>query len=146
MANFIEVEHAGYIIGRCDHRADLLEEITSLCKVEDVKLGRLEALGAVSKARLAYYDQDAREYRFFEINKHMEITGLVGNVSLKDGQPIVHAHITLADADGCAYGGHLASGTVVFACEFCIQVLKGAQLHRGFDEQTGLPLWQMDHT
>ena len=143
MPLFRQAKHARYIIGKCRKGADLLEEITSLCAAEGVKLGRVEALGAAQKARLAFYDQEAREYRFFELDGPLEITNLVGNVSLKDGEPIVHAHVTLADAEGKAYGGHLVPGTIVFACEFCVQALEGPELARGSDEQTGLPLWQL---
>ncbi len=34
---------------------------------------------------------------------------------MKDGEIFVHAHITLADRKGRAYGGHLMPGTMVFA-------------------------------
>jgi predicted DNA-binding protein with PD1-like motif len=74
----------------------------------------------------------------------LEITSLTGNVSIKDGKPLVHVHVTLADKKGNAFGGHLAEGTIVFACEVCIQVFQGEPLKRGFDKTTGLPLWEMD--
>ena len=130
-------------MGACAHGEDLLAELTAVCAAENVHLGRVEALGAVQKARLAYYDQAAREYRHFQLDRRLEIAALVGNVSLKDGQPIVHAHVTLTDDAGRAVGGHLAPGTIVFACEFCIQTLEGPPLVRGFDETTGLPLWRI---
>ena len=131
------------LMGRGRFGGDLLDEITGVCRVEGVTLGRVEALGAVSKARVGFYNQNAREYQFLELDRHLEITALVGNVSLKDGQPTVHAHVTLSDEQGNAFGGHLAPGTVIFACEFVIQELTGDALTRGFDEETGLPLWQM---
>ena len=62
-------------------------------------------------------------------------------ISLRDGEPVVHAHITLSDQQTRAFGGHLAPGTIVFACEFIIHIFEGAKMERGFDEQTGLPLW-----
>lgn len=49
----------------------------------------------------------------------------------------------LAHGAGTTFGGHLAPGTLVFACECVIQVLEGPQLVRRWDEQTGLPLWDM---
>lgn len=143
MANVRMVKHSNYFMGKLKHGADLLEEITGICKKENIRLGRVEALGAVSKARLAYYDQDNHEYRFFELDQHLEITNLTGNISIKDGEPMVHAHVTLADEKGKAYGGHLAPGTIVFACELVIQALDGPAFERGFDEETGLPLWSM---
>ena len=129
------------LMGRLSHGADLHQELTKLCIDNEIRLGQVVALGAVQKARIGYYDQQTREYHFFELDKSLEILNLTGNVSLKDGKPIVHAHITLGDKQGNAYGGHLAEGTLVFACEYCIQRLEGDPLQRGFDEETGLPLW-----
>ena len=57
---------------------------------------------------------------------------------------MVHAHVTLADKNGKAYGGHLAPGTEIFACEVIVQALEGPEFKRGIDEETGLPLWRMD--
>ncbi|MBA3036250.1 MAG: DNA-binding protein, partial [Desulfobacterium sp.] len=116
---------------------------TEICRKNYIQLGRIEALGAVQKARLAFYDQQTHEYQFFRIDKLLEITQLVGNISLKDGNPMVHAHITLADKAGKTYGGHLAPGTVVFACEFILEVFEGPIFERKLDEETGLPLWTM---
>ena len=143
MATFQEVSGTKCLMGRLAHGADLLEELTSVCTENNVRLGSVHALGALQKARIGYYNQDSREYEFIEMNHHLEITNLVGNVSLKDGEPIIHAHVTLADDEARAFGGHLAPGTIVFACEFCIQVFDGHDLCRGFDDATGLPLWQM---
>jgi predicted DNA-binding protein with PD1-like motif len=143
MAQFREVSGVKHLVGRLEHGADLIGELTSVCMANGVGLGWVHALGALQKARLGYYDQDAREYRFIDVDRHLEITNLVGNVSLKDGEPIIHAHVTLADDEARAFGGHLAPGTIVFACEFCIQMFDGPDLCRGFDDATGLPLWQM---
>ena len=68
-----EMKHVAYYMGKAAHGGDLLEEITALCTARGITLGRVEALGALKKAHLGYYDQDAREYRFLEINKPLEI-------------------------------------------------------------------------
>lgn len=143
MATVVKVEPKERYMGRLDHGADLLEQITDICRENDIQLGRLEAIGAVRKARLAYYDQQSFEYRFFTLDKPLEITKLVGNISLKDGAPFVHAHITLADRTGMVYGGHLSSGTIIFACEIIIESMGGAGFERKFDDKTRLPLWDI---
>ena len=131
-------------MGRLRHGGDLLEEITDFCIREKIHLGRIEALGAVQKARLGYYNQETREYQFFDLQRRLEITKLTGNVSVRDGSPMVHAHVTLADDEGKCFGGHLAQGTVIFACELIVQAFKGPLFERGYDEDTGLPLWDME--
>ena len=143
MATHVDVQHTRYVMGRLGHGKDLLEELTSVAGREGVTLGRVEALGAVKRARLGFYNQEEREYEFFEIDEPLEIASLIGNVSLKEGEPMVHAHVTLSDREGRARGGHLAPGTIVFACEFVMQALEGPELNRARDDATGLPLWEM---
>ncbi|MHC4871471.1 MAG: PPC domain-containing DNA-binding protein [Planctomycetota bacterium] len=141
MANCNQVKQTNKYIGKVGFEKDILEELTSVCKEKNIKLGKVQLIGAVTKARVGYYYQDSREYKFIDFDKHMEILSLTGNISLKDGEPIIHAHITFMDEDGNAVGGHLAPGTIAFAGEFIIDEFEGPDLNRGIDEQTGLPLW-----
>ncbi|MGA1844326.1 MAG: PPC domain-containing DNA-binding protein [bacterium] len=144
MATYKQIQPGKVFMGKLSHGADLLGELTDICIREGIRLGRIEAFGAVQKAALGFYDQRTRTYQGFALDRPLEITKLIGNVSLKEGKPMVHAHITLADKDGSAYGGHLMPGTIIFACEFVLQVFEGPVFHREYDERTGLPLWNMD--
>ncbi len=143
MTEFKSVKSREIIMGKLSCGCDLLEELTNVCKTRGIELGRVEALGAVQKARIGFYNQETRTYQFIELDHSLEITNLVGNVSLKDGNPFVHAHVTLADEEGKSYGGHIAPGTVVFACEFVLEAFDGPAFNRSPDEETGLPLWLM---
>lgn len=136
------VDHGRCLIGKLAHGSDLLGALTDICVHRDIRLGRVEALGAVKTARVGFYNQETREYEFLSLDRPLEILKVVGNVSMREGSVMIHAHITLGDGDGNAYGGHLAPGTVVFACEYVIQELVGDTLERGFDQKTGLPLWR----
>jgi len=144
MAVMKEVKLKEIFVGKLKHGADLLEELTDICKEKNIQLGRVEAIGAVQKAVIGYYHQDKREYEYLNLDKHLEILNLTGNISIKDGNPMVHAHVTLADAEGKAFGGHLAPGTIIFACECVIEAFDGVILKREFDEETGLPLWNIE--
>lgn len=129
-------------MGRLKKGDDLLGALQKQCEDFNVTAGEIRAIGAVSSARVGYYDQAHRKYEFHDLQKPMEILSLIGNISLKDGKPFVHAHITLADETGVAVGGHLAEGSNVFACEFVIhEFLSSGAFTREFDDQTGLFLW-----
>lgn len=143
MPTAIKVNPKEMFMGKLQYGTDLLEELTTICKEKDIRLGRIEAIGAVQKACIGYYDQDNHTYGFHTIDQPLEIANLTGNISLKDGSPFVHAHVTLADDAGNAFGGHLAPGTIVFACEWVIEAFDGTPLERSFDAETGLPLWKM---
>ncbi len=131
------------IMGRVPQGEDLLGYLNQVCVQEEITLGEVRAIGAVAKARIGYYDQGRQEYGFIELDEHLEIVSLLGNVSLKDGQPFVHAHVVFGDEKGRLHGGHLAEGAPVFACEFIITQYRSDQVfERGLDQGTGLPLWQ----
>jgi uncharacterized protein len=130
------------IMGRLDQGNDLLAALTAISRTHNITLGEVQAIGDVSRARIGYYNQAKQQYQFIELAKPLEILSLTGNISLKDGEPFVHAHVTLADENGRAFGGHLAEGTVVFACEFILQAYGSPEpLARHLDKDTGLFLW-----
>lgn len=133
------------IMGRLAKGDDLLLGLEKCAQDLGITLGEVQAIGAVTQARVGYYDQFARKYMFLTFPEPQEILSLVGNISIKDNQPFVHAHLTLADQGGRAFGGHLAEGALVFACEFWIQeYTSGKSLVRHHDEETGLFLWPKD--
>jgi len=126
---------------RLDTGEDLLDSITAYAGATGIRAGWLSYLGAVSRASLRYYDQDERVYRDFELDAHLEVLSGVGNISILDDAPFVHTHAAFADADGHAFGGHLNSGTTVWALEIRIEVLEGDDLIRLPDDCTSLQLW-----
>ena len=130
-------------MGRLPKGADLLGALTELCVREGVTMGEVRVIGAVTRARVGYYNQTGRSYQALGWDEHLEILCLVGNVSVKDGAPFVHAHVTLSDRFGGVRGGHLLEGTPVFAAEYVLRelVTQSGTLERAFDEETGLFLW-----
>jgi uncharacterized protein len=129
------------VVARLPHGGDLLEEIAAVADAHGMQAAELRAIGALQTARLAFYDQTSHEYGEFAVDAPVELVGLLGNVSRRDGATAVHAHATLAGHDGACLGGHVAPGCVIFACELIVQELVGEPLEREYDAVTGLPLW-----
>jgi predicted DNA-binding protein with PD1-like motif len=130
------------VVARLPHGGDLLAEIAAVVDEHGMTTAELRAIGALSEARLAFYDQDTKTYGEFAVPGAVELLGLLGNVSRRDGATAVHAHATLAGHDGACVGGHVVPGCRIFACELVLQELVGEPLERGHDEVTGLPLWR----
>lgn len=124
------------------HGADLLETLESFAAEQGVKVGKVELIGAVEKGVIAFYDQDKKQYGSLEFPEPLEILNCIGTISLREGVPRAHLHIIFGRHDGSTLGGHLMPGTVVFAAEAVMEELTGPDLQRGFDSQTGLPLWE----
>lgn len=131
------------LIVRLKHDADLVQTITELARSKGIKAGSFTAIGALKRARLGYYDQKNHEYREMKIDSPHEIASCMGNVSLKDGEPFIHAHVVLADEVGNTKAGHLFEG-IVFAGEVHLRQLEGPGLERKYDEVTGLSLWNIE--
>jgi uncharacterized protein len=134
--------HAGRaFVGRLATGSDLVEEIERFCIEREVVAAQVTVIGAVRRARFAYYEQAERRYEEIESATHHELVGFVGNVSLRDNKPFLHAHGTFADRAGATVGGHLVRGCEVFAAEVMIRELADVALVRVHDEETGLALW-----
>lgn len=126
---------------RLDTDDDLYDAITGYVREHRIEAAWVTFLGAVKRASLRYYDQENKQYVDFSIDEPLEVLAGVGNVSLLDGEPFLHIHAAFADDDGIGRGGHINSGTVVFALEVSIQVLDGEPPERFPDDCTGLTLW-----
>lgn len=129
-------------IGSIPQNSDLYESITKIVTEEDIRNGKVTAIGAITNAVIGYFDQNKKEYIKLDLNGGYEILSCIGNVSVREGKPFVHAHITLSDKVGKVFGGHLMPGTKVFACEVFIDEYSGEDLMRERDEATDLFLWK----
>ncbi len=110
-------------------------------RTEGINLAWISGIGAVSRATLRYYDQARHDWVDLDLDRRLEVTSLLGNVSLLNGEPIVHVHITYCDEEGHCYGGHLGHNTLVFSMEMLLTTLSGPVITRKLDPQTGLTLW-----
>lgn len=129
-----------FLTARLDYGKDIISQTAGLAKNKKIGIAVLSAIGALMQADLAYYDQASREYNKIAIDRPVELVSFSGNISIRDNQPFVHAHASLADSEGHVWGGHLTSGKV-FAAELSIQELLGEPLIRKYDSMTGLCLW-----
>jgi predicted DNA-binding protein with PD1-like motif len=140
-SHFWEAGAGRAFVGRLSTGSDLVREIEAFCVARDVRAAWVSAIGAVSRAAFAYFEQDERRYLELGSDTHHEISGFVGNVSIRDGVPFLHAHATFADRSGAAIGGHLLPGCTVFLAEVTIREMSGVDLVRTPDEVTGLSIW-----
>jgi predicted DNA-binding protein with PD1-like motif len=124
------------IVERFKSGEDVLECLNELVGRNHVSAGSFTALGAAEKATVGYFLGDG-EYSNISLQGPLEVLSCVGNVSLKEDLPFVHAHITLSDKNANAYGGHLMPGTIVGATfEVTLHVYDGMKLIRKLDSTT----------
>jgi len=128
------------IVERFQTGDDVLEDLDALIRWNNLRAGSFTAIGAVEKAVVGYFIGEG-QYAALELQGPFEVVSCMGNVAMKDGSPSVHAHITLADAKGRAYGGHMMPGCIVGAAfEINLLEYKEIELARKADSGTKLYL------
>lgn len=75
-------------------------------------------IGMLSGTVIGRYD--GREYTRTVFDDSLEVLSLQGNVSMKQGEPFVHLHVSLADHDFTARGGHLFDARVSMVIELAL--------------------------
>jgi predicted DNA-binding protein with PD1-like motif len=138
--SFRKLDVGRIFLVRAKHDSEIINFITELAEKNAVMTATFTAIGALKCARLGFYDQEKHEYLETLLLAPQEIASCVGNISIKEGEPFVHAHAVLADHDGYTKAGHLLEGKV-FAAEVHLTELIGEKLVRKNDAVTGLSLW-----
>jgi uncharacterized protein len=138
---FWEARSGRTFVGRLQTGSDMVEEIERTCAEQGILAAEVTVVGAVQHAAYAFYEQRERRYLELASDDHHELAGWVGNVSLRDGRPFLHAHATFADPAGGTVSGHVLRGTLVFVAEVIIHEWTDVSLVRTHDETTGLALW-----
>jgi hypothetical protein len=136
-----EFELGRSLLARLEHGEEIIGQITSIIREEDIRAGHLSAIGALEEAEIGCYNQQTHKYQGIKINEPVEIASCSGNISLLEGRPFAHVHAVLSGMEGKVLAGHLTSGRI-FAAELYIQELGGQELIRSEDPVTGLNLWR----
>lgn len=123
------------------HGSDIMEAIRDAAADLSIDAGFFSVIGALSSVELGYYDQKEKVYRQRSFEGAYEIASCTGNISLRDGQRFIHAHIALADENYNLIGGHLLGGRI-FAAELHMISIVGEPPVREYDPLTGLFLWR----
>jgi uncharacterized protein len=133
------LEDGDWFLVRFEVGEQLPEKLLELARRYGWISGSITGLGAVQNVVVAYYDLPARQYIHHPIDGVVELVSLVGNLSLFEGNPVWHAHITVADRDGNVRGGHLMNLEVAVTVECWIH--KGHEMAiRRPDAYSGLNL------
>ena len=127
------------IVFRLEMGDCLMESTQKIAAAENIKLAAISGIGACSKIEMGYIDLSIKEYVFKTFEGNMEILHATGNITLKDGEPFPHIHISVADDTCNAFGGHLNEATISATFEGVMQIIDH-EIRREFNEDLGLAL------
>jgi len=129
-----------YVI-RLDKPEEVVGTLKKFCQEQGLTLGWITGIGAVNKAKIGLFDVVSKEYHSSVLEGNFEITSLMGNISMMNGEVYLHLHINLADKEHKTWGGHLNEAYISATGEFVVEEIRG-NVEREFSSEVGLNLYQ----
>ena len=117
----------------------------SFAEVKGVGCAWLNGIGALENPEIGYYSLEDKSYHRKTFKGEYELTSLIGNITLKEGKPFSHTHITFSDTEFRVFGGHLFNANITAAGEFIMQ-FGSDEINREMNAEIGLPLWCLEES
>jgi predicted DNA-binding protein with PD1-like motif len=96
---------------------ELAKGLLEFANQERLSAASFKAVGVLSSLRLGWFSWESKKYEpSVTLEEQVELLSLIGDVALKDGKPIVHAHAVIGKKDGTAHGGHLLEAHIRPTC------------------------------
>jgi predicted DNA-binding protein with PD1-like motif len=136
------------IVARLKPGSDLLGSLQKIVAREGVRAGViLSGVGLLGEARLRNCKSLPEEYpitdenrTYLSFSRPLEILSLSGNITEAEGNPLVHAHVTLSQVRGDEIGiigGHLIEGCFTFGfAELILMELEDIEMEKNYDMET----------
>ncbi len=131
----------GYIF-RFEKGDELMSTLVKFISDNQKPFASFTLIGATTDVELGFFSLKDKAYHWRNFTGEFEIVGGVGNISLYEEKPMIHLHITIADDEYRAYGGHVRKLIVGATCELTLFTSK-VEIERKFDEGTGLNLLEV---
>ncbi len=110
-----------------------------------VTAAQVTAIGAFSRAQLAFFDWASKDYVPIPVDEQVEVASIVGDIATDpSGKPSIHLHAVLGRRDGSAVAGHLKSAIVRPTLEVIVTE-QPAHLCKTIDPESGLALINPAH-
>ncbi|MGA7126882.1 MAG: PPC domain-containing DNA-binding protein, partial [Chthoniobacterales bacterium] len=106
---------------------------------ERLAASHFTAIGAFKDVTLGYFDWEKKDYIKIPVQEQVEVLSLIGDITLNDWKPNIHAHVVLGKRDGSTAGGHLIEARVRPTLEV-ILTESPEHLIRRHDKRSGLAL------
>jgi uncharacterized protein len=123
-----------------DPAEEAFASISKFADREGITGASVMAIGAFARAKVGWFDIDAKRYKPISVGEQCEVLSLVGDVAQGDnGKASLHLHAVLGLSDGSVRGGHLLEGIVRPTLEVTI-VETAAHLRRKKHPELGIAL------
>ena len=129
-----------YILS-CLRGEEIMSELKKFAEKNKIHAASFSIIGASQEVELAWYDVDIKEYTVKVFKEKFEIVSMLGNISIMNGDTVVHSHGVFSNKKMQTMGGHVNKAVVAAACEITLQKLEG-KINREYSKEIGLNLME----
>jgi predicted DNA-binding protein with PD1-like motif len=119
---------------------DVHDVIQSFCADHSIKNATVQGIGSLQNPTVAHYSIVTKNFTDEKLDGIYEVTSLLGNIALVEGQPFAHIHVTVTGRDMLARGGHLVKGECSATLELVLTAYTTDHTKSQNDE-IGLKVW-----
>lgn len=109
----IEAKIKRIIVGKVEPDEDLIEAIITMVQHHNIQSGLINCIGALKKFTIGYFNIDTKTYERKTFDDYIELVSCMGNIAFKEGEPIIHLHISIGNREFSVMGGHLFQPAIV---------------------------------
>lgn len=124
---------------RMDKGEELVQTLKDFVIKENIKLGYITGLGAVTDVEVGLFNTTEKKYYSQMFKEDYEVTSLHGNISTMNGEAYLHIHMAFSDKNQNTFGGHLNKATICVTGEIVIETIDG-EIDREYSEEIGVNL------
>lgn len=113
------------------------DKVLEIARKERIETARVECIGAVSQAEIAFYNHKTKSYEVRKYNEDLEVACIIGNICKMADDLILHIHGTFARRDNSTIAGHVISATADPFLELVITPTENIA-YREYDKELNL--------
>jgi predicted DNA-binding protein with PD1-like motif len=129
-----------YLLVFTEPDVELMGALNQFAADHNIPSGRLQAIGSVSTATLAWWSNDTKVVEKYTADGQFELVSFLGNITSNTEGPRIHAHAVMTGPGGLV-AGHAVSLTVRASVEVSITVFETPVVRVKND---GFGLWIID--
>ena len=130
-----------YLLVFIEPDIELIAGLTDFATQMNIASGRLQAIGSVSAATLAWWNAETKLVDKYPVAGQFELVSFLGNITSQPDGPRIHAHAVLLTGPGGVVAGHAVSLTVRASVEVNVTVFD-QNVSRVYNDNFGL--WIID--
>jgi len=119
----------------------LCQSLEQVCLDFGIQSGSVSGIGGIREVELGFWRCSEGDYQRKTLEGPFELLGLLGNITLYQGRPFAHLHVSLADENLQVVGGHFFEATITATAEIFLTPCEPIERH--WDDKIGAALWNL---